>query len=356
VKSFLKPILHFSGVKALKQNFFYASVVSAVVYTSTALSAEINVYSSRHYDVDKEIISNFEKKTKHKVNVVQVKEAAQLVERLKSEGNSSPADILMTVDVGNLERASAAGLFVNNVLSNAQSKTLPQTQDAKKEWVALSIRARIIAFNKDKIKPTDVETYESLQQEKFKGKILVRSSNHVYNQSLVSSFIANFGEEKAKAWASGVKANLARKPEGGDTDQLKAIVNGIGDVAIVNSYYFARALSKKEGEGDPSIASKVGIVFPNQKTTGTHINVSGAGVLKSSKNKQLAAEFIEHWLSAESQKLLASANREYPAIQSVDVPEELKAFGKPLFDKLQLSEVAKNHEKAILLLDTIGWR
>jgi iron(III) transport system substrate-binding protein len=321
-----------------------------------ALATQINVYSSRHYDIDREIISAFEAKTGHKVNVVQVKEAAQLVERLKSEGVNSPADILMTVDVGNLERASNAGLFEPNVLKKTIQKTLKQTQDQKNEWIAITARARVIAYNKSKVKAEDVQSYEDLKNPKFKGKVLVRSSNHVYNQSLVASFIKNFGEPWTKTWASAIQLNLARKPEGGDTDQMKAIANGVGDVAIVNSYYYARAFSKLPSEAEPSIVEKVGIVFPNQSTTGTHINVSGAGVLKSSKNKLLATEFIEHWLSPESQNKLVNANREYSTVDSKLVPENLKQFGSPKFDTLNLSEIAKQHNNAVVLLDTVGWR
>ncbi len=229
---------------------------------------EVNVYSSRHYDADKQLFSGFTKTTGIKVNVIEA-ETGPLLQRLKSEDRNSPADVLITVDMGNIWRAQEAGVL-QPVKSAVLDETIPANlRDPDGTWYGISVRARVLAYAKDRVKPADLSTYEDLANPKWKGKILVRSSTHVYNQSLTASMIAANGVEKTEAWAKGLAANLARDPKGGDTDQIKAVAAGEGDIAVVNSYYYARLLASDKAE-DKAIIEKVGIFFPNQNDRGTH--------------------------------------------------------------------------------------
>ena len=341
--------------RSLLASIVLGSVVSAAASHLAFAEEVVNVYSSRHYEVDKEIDDAFAKATGIKVNVVNVKEAAQLIERLKAEGKKSPADVLMTTDVGNIQAAQAAGLF-QKLASPVVEKGVPtHLRDSNGEWTAVTVRARVIAIDKTKIKDGEIKTYEDLADPKWKGKMLVRSSNHVYNQSLAASIVTASGEKKAEDWARGVTANLARKPEGGDTDQLKAIAAGRGQIAIVNSYYAARLLGSDKAE-DKKIMENISILFPNQSDRGTHINVSGAGIVKHAPNASAARKYIEFWLSAQSQAKLASSLHEYPALKGVETSAAVKGFGTPTFDAVSLSKIAGNTPVAIRLMDKAGWR
>jgi len=339
----------------------FAQPAPATSPASTSSTGVVNVYSSRHYDVDTEINDAFTKATGIKVNLVSVKEAAQLVERMKAEGKKSPADVLMTVDVGNLYAAQAAGLFRKLDSKVVQDGVPANLRDTAGEWTAVTFRARVIAYDKTKVKDGEITTYENLADPKWKGRVLVRSSNHVYNQSLAASLMTASGEKKAEEWARGVTANLARKPEGGDTDQLKAIAAGRGQLAIVNSYYAARLLASEKTE-DKKVMQNIGILFPNQSDRGTHVNVSGAGITKGAPNAEAARKYIEFWLSAESQAKMANSMHEFPAVKGIESSAALKsltatqAAGAPKFDEVLLSKVAANTPAAIRLMDKAGWR
>ena len=315
----------------------------------------INVYSSRHYDVDKVLQKQFTAKTGIQVNEVQVKEASQLIERLKSEGERSPADVFLTVDVGNLWRAKDAGLL-QAVQSSALNSSVPaMLRDPEGYWFGLTMRARAIIYNKIKVSKPKVRDYEDLAAPEYKGKVLTRTSSHVYNQSLVASLIHSRGISTAESWVTAITANLARKPEGNDTDQIKALAAGLGEYAIVNTYYVARLMKSKEA-ADQKIMESIGVIFPNQGNRGTHINVSGGGVTKSSKNKSEALAFLEFLVGGESQALLAEGNNEYPVRKDVPLDSVLKGFGKPKFDESALSVIGEKTPEAVKLLDRAGWR
>lgn len=329
-----------------------ATIAAFVPYFACA---DVNVYSSRHYPIDEEIFNKFTAVTGIKVNHVQVKEAGQLIERLKLEGDKSPADVLFTVDIGNLYRAADAGVL-QPALSTVLNKQVPETlRDPKGLWFAVTQRARVIAYNKNKVKPDEVKRYEDLADVKWKGRVVVRTSNHVYNQSLIASIIHSSNEKTAEKWIQAVTNNLARKPQGGDTDQLKAIAQGMGDVAIVNSYYAGKLISSKNPE-EQKVMKDIALVFPNQGDRGTHVNVSGGGLTKSAKNKAEGIKLLEFFVSDEVQKMLAEANQEYPVVAGIDVPSGLKEYGKPKFDQTNLSQIANKTPSAVRLADKSGWR
>ena len=314
----------------------------------------VNVYTHRHYEPDQEIFKMFEEKTGIKVKVVNAS-ADELIQKMKMEGEQSPADVLITVDAGRLSRAKDQGLL-QPIKSKILEKSIPaHLQDVDNQWFGLTKRARIIAYSKDRVKPEDLSTYEDLVNKKWKGKILVRSSSNIYNQSLMASIIANDGEEVAKTWAEGIVANMARSPKGSDRDQVKAVVAGEGDLAIVNSYYIGKMLNSPDPE-EVKAAQQVGLFFPNQKNRGTHINVSGAGVAKYAPNKANAILFIEFLISAEAQQIFTDANYEYPILESVAPVQDIKDWGDFKEDNLGLNKLGENNKKAVLIFDEAGWK
>ncbi|MCX7546936.1 Fe(3+) ABC transporter substrate-binding protein [Xanthomarina sp. F1114] len=314
----------------------------------------VNVYTHRHYEPDQNIFRMFEEKTGIKVKVINAS-ADELIQKMKMEGKQSPADVLITVDAGRLSRAKDQGLLQSiesNILENAIPKHL---QDEDNQWFGLTKRARIIAYSKDRVKPEDLSTYEDLVNPKWKGKILVRSSSNIYNQSLMASIIANNGEEAAKSWAEGIVANMARSPKGSDRDQVKAVVAGEGDLAIVNSYYIGKMLNSPDPE-EVKTAKQIGLFFPNQEDRGTHINVSGAGVAKYAPNRANAILFIEYLISEEAQKVFTDANYEYPILESVEPVQDIKDWGDFKEDNLELNKLGENNKKAVLIFDETSWK
>jgi iron(III) transport system substrate-binding protein len=255
------------------------SLFGAVVLTTTALAAEVNLYTARHYDGDEAMYAAFTKATGIKVNVLQA-DADKLIERLKAEGANSPADVFMTVDAGRLWRARDAGLL-KPVVSPVLEKAVPaHLRDSDGYWFGLTKRVRLIVYSTERVKPGDVPTYEGLADPRWKGKLLIRSSNHIYNQSLVGSLVAAHGEAWTETWIKGVVDNLARAPKGGDTDQIRAVAAGEGDLAVVNHYYLANLMKSKKPE-DQAVVAKVAAFVPNQGSRGAHVNVSGVGILKT---------------------------------------------------------------------------
>ncbi|MEO8773777.1 MAG: Fe(3+) ABC transporter substrate-binding protein [Gelidibacter sp.] len=314
----------------------------------------VNVYTHRHYEPDQDIFKMFEDKTGIKVKVVNAS-ADELIQKMKMEGEQSPADVLITVDAGRLGRAKDQGLL-QSIDSEILEKSIPaHLQDVDNQWFGLTKRARIIAYAKDRVKPEDLSTYEDLVAKKWKGKILVRSSSNIYNQSLMASIIANDGEEAAKRWAEGMVANMARSPKGSDRDQVKAVVAGEGDLAIVNSYYIGKMLNSPDPE-EVKAAKQVGLFFPNQGDRGTHINVSGAGVAKYAPNKANAILFIEFLISEDAQLVFTNANYEYPVLKSVAPVKDIKDWGDFKEDNLGLNKLGENNKKAVLIFDEAGWK
>lgn len=315
---------------------------------------EVTVYTHRHYPADQELFAQFEKETGIKVNVVNAK-ADELIQKMETEGEHSPADVLITVDAGRLVRAKDKGLLQSATSENLINTVPAHLRDADNNWYALTKRARVFVFANDRVKPEDLTTYKDLTSGKWKKKILIRSSSNIYNQSLMASIIAHEGEEEAAKWAEGIVANMARDPKGNDRDQVKAVVAGEGDVAIVNTYYIGKLLNSKNPE-EVKAGEGVTVFFPNQEDRGAHINVSGAGVAKYAPNKENAIKFIEFLVSEPSQKVFAQANYEYPVNTKVEASDLLKSWGNFKEDTLSLQKLGENNKKAVLTFDTAGWK
>ncbi|EGV44587.1 Fe(3+) ABC transporter substrate-binding protein [Bizionia argentinensis JUB59] len=314
----------------------------------------VTVYTHRHYESDQNIFKMFEDKTGIEVKVINAS-ADELIQKMKMEGEQSPADVLITVDAGRLSRAKDLGLL-QSIESELLEKSIPtHLQDVDNQWFGLTKRARIIAYAKDRVKPEELSTYEDLTAAKWKGKILVRSSSNIYNQSLMASIVANDGEDAAKNWAKGIVANMARSPKGSDRDQVKAVIAGEGDLAIVNSYYIGKMLNSPDPE-EVKVAKQIGLFFPNQNNRGTHINVSGAGVAKYAPNKANAIKFIEYLISEEAQQVFTNANYEYPVLKSVEPVQDIKDWGVFKEDNLSLNKLGENNKKAVLIFDEARWK
>ena len=327
--------------------------ISMIGIFQSSLNAEINIYSHRHYDSDKILYKAFTEETGIKINVVKGG-ADQLIQRLISEGNSSPADILMTVDAGRLERAKKVGIL-QPASSEVLEKNVPiEMRDPEGYWYGLTVRARVIVYSKDRVKPGDLSTYEDLTNSKWKGRIVARSSSNIYNQSLLASIIAAKGKNKALEWAKEVRKNMARSPRGSDRDQARAVSAGLADVAIMNTYYIG-ILANSSDSSDREVAKNVGVFFPNQKDRGTHINVSGAGITASSKNKKDAIKFLEFLTMKRAQQVFGNVNYEYPLKIENNQSSLLKSWGSFKADKLNLSILGEKNSDAVKLFDRAGW-
>jgi iron(III) transport system substrate-binding protein len=316
---------------------------------------EVNIYSARHYDADEQLYELFERETGVQVNRIEAG-ADILIERLAAEGTASPADVVLLVDAGNYWRATERGLLASvesQVLNNAIP---PHLRDAQGRWFGVAKRARVIVYRKGAVAPEQVATYEALADPALKGKVCSRPSSNIYNLSLMASLIEAWGEQRALAWANSVVANFARPPEGSDTDQIKAVADGACQVAIVNHYYLVRLMRSDKPE-DRAVADKVGLVFPDQAGTGTHINISGAAVAANAPNRANAVRFLEFLVSPEAQKILAEANDEYPVVSSaaIDNPE-LAGLGAVQDSQMPLEVYGQRQAQAQRLFDRAGWR
>jgi len=345
----------------LSSVFFIASSIfagcsknSPVSLPADKKSQEVNIYSDRHYDTDKKLYEEFTNITGVKVNVVEGK-SDELLERLSREGQDTQADVIITADAGRLYKAKELGLlqpFNSEIVNN----NIPQNlRDKDNTWTALTVRARVLIYSKERVNPDELSTYEALTDEKWKGRILTRSSTNIYSQSLLASMIEINGKENAKEWAKALVKNFARDPQGNDRDQVKAVTAGIGDVAIVNTYYIGKMLNSQDQE-EVNAAKQVGIFFPNQETTGTHINISGAGLTKASKNKENAVKFIEFLTSEKAQKLFSEANFEYPANPKIEPSELLKSWGNFKSQNIEMSKLGENNKTAVEIFNEIGWK
>ena len=344
-------------IKVLQLFVTFVSVVMIVIGRSPVWAQDnvVNLYSARHYQTDEALYANFTKATGIKVNRIEGGEDA-LMERIKNEGPNSPGDVLITVDVGRLWRAEEMGLFAPVKSKLLESRIPANYRDPNGNWFGFSTRARVIAYHKHKIKPSELTSYEDLAEPRFKGRICTRSASHVYNLSLMGSIIGALGEQKAEAWARAVAANLARAPKGGDTDQLRAVAAGECDIAISNTYYYARLLRSDKVE-DKKLAETVGVIWPNQNNRGTHVNISGGGMLKYAPHKEAAVKFLEYLVSNDAQLYFADGNNEWPVVTGVasDNPA-LKALGSFKADPINIAVIGRNQPLAQKIFDRVGYK
>ena len=334
-------------------------VIAFAILTAVSAQAQdgkvLNLYSSRHYQTDEALYGNFTKATGIRINRIEAGEDA-LIERIRNEGARSPADVLITVDAGRLWRAEQLGFFQPVKSALLDARIPPSYREPGGLWFGFSLRARLIAYNKTKVKAGEVPTYEALADPKWKGRVCMRSSTNVYNLSLMGAMIDHLGEAKAEQWAQGVKANLAREPKGGDTDQLKSVAAGECDVTISNQYYYAR-LARSQKSDERSVAEKVAVVFPNQSSWGTHVNISGAGVMKNAPHRDAAVKFLEYLAGDEAQRYFADGNNEWPVVPSVQVVNPvLSAFGAFKYDPLNVAVLGRNQPNAQKLYDRVAWK
>lgn len=328
-----------------------ASVTAAGVVE--AADKELNLYSSRHYQTDEALYANFEEATGIKINRIEGKGDA-LIERIRSEGANSPADVLLTVDAGRLWRADDADLFQEVDSTVLRSRVPENLQDPDGKWFGFSTRARLIYYDPEKVDPADIATYESLADPKLRGMVCARTGSNIYNLSLMSSIIDAHGEEAAEDWAKGVVANFARPPQGGDTDQIRAVAAGECAIAIANSYYFVRLATSDKAE-DKEVVEKVRWVFPNQDDRGTHVNVSGAGVLKNAPNREAAVMFLEYLAGEEAQSYFANGNNEYPVVAGVDAKAPVMELGSFQIDPINVAVYGQNQADSQKVMDRAGW-
>jgi len=318
-----------------------------------AADTVLNIYSARNYQPDESLYNDFTRQTGIKINRLDGKED-ELLERIKNEGANSPADMLITVDAARLEMADSLGLFqpVSSKVLNARIPAHLRTPT----WVAFSTRARVIVYNKQALKAEWVQTYADLANPRLKDQVCVRSGSHPYNLSLGAAMIAHEGDAQTENWARGLVANFARAPKGGDTDQLKAVAAGECGVTISNSYYLARLMRSTKPE-DRKVVESLGVVWPNQKTWGTHINISGAGVIKTAPNRAAAVKFMEYLSSDKAQAYFADGNNEWPAVEQVKVSNPaLESLGKFKADKLPVKNLAMYQAKAQMIFDRAGFK
>jgi iron(III) transport system substrate-binding protein len=339
----------------MRLSFRLASLALAAILGSAAASAEeVNVYSARKDHLIKPVLDEFTKQTGVKVNLLSAGED-QLLERLRSEGARSPADLFVTTDVAHLHKARVAGVL-QPVSSPVLDKNIPaKFRDPQGYWFGLSARARVVFYAKDRVKPGELSTYEDLTDPKWKGRICVRSSSSTYNQSLLAHLIAVHGPDKAEAWAKAVVDNLARKPQGGDRDQILAVAAGQCDLAIANTYYYGNLVASEKAQ-EREAAAKVGVLFPDQQGRGAHMNVAGAGVAASAKNKAAAVKLIEFLSGPEAQRMFAEANSEYPVLPSAKLSPVVAAWGPLKGDDINVAMLGENNPLAVRIFDRVGWR
>jgi iron(III) transport system substrate-binding protein len=317
-----------------------------------AVAQEVNVYSARHYDTDVALYEDFTAATGIEVNLIEG-DADQLIERIKAEGQNSPADVLITVDAGRLWRAEEAGIL-QPATSAVLAERIPENlRHPEGLWVGLSKRLRGVVYANDRVDPTEITSYEDLADPKWRGRLCIRSSTNIYNQSLVASMIEANGVEGTEAWAEGIVANLAREPQGGDTDQIKAVAAGECDIAVVNHYYLVRLL---KSEQDAAIGDQVGIAFPNQDGRGAHANISGAGVVATAPHPENAVRFLEYLTTDQAQVYFIQGNHEFPVVAGVKLDPLLEGWGEIKTDDVNAARYGENNPEAVKLMDRAGWQ
>ena len=317
-------------------------------------TATLNLYSARHYNTDEALYENFTALTGIRINRVDA-EGDPLLERMKAEGANSPADVFLSVDAGRIEAARRAGLLQPIKSAVLEAAVPAHLRDPDGHWFGFSKRARVIMYSRQRAKATDVTTYEELADPKLRGKVAIRSSTNVYNQSLTGSILAAHGEEKTEAWCRGLVANFARSPRGGDRDQFIAVAVGEADFAVANTYYLVNMMRSAKPD-EAAIGEKIGVVFPNQADRGTFINVSGGGVATHARNRDAAIKFLEYLVSPQAQAYFADGNSEYPVVASAAVNSKLAELGSFREDRLNARVFAENNAAALRIMDHAGWK
>jgi len=331
-----------------------AALAVLVPAAGSAAEGEVNVYSARHYDTDQALYDDFTAATGIEVNLIEG-EADQLIERIKAEGQNSPADVLITVDAGRLWRAEEAGVL-GPVDSDVLDAKVPEhLRHPEGLWFGLSQRLRGIVYAKDRVDPAEITSYEILADPAWQGRVCIRSSTNVYNQSLVGAMIEAHGVEETETWAQGLVDNLAREPQGGDTDQILAVAAGECDVAVVNHYYLVRLMKSDEAD-ESAVAEKVDIVFPDQDGRGAHANISGAGLVATSPNKDNAVAFLEYLTTDQAQEYFALGNYEFPVVEGVKTDPVLEQWGDIKTDQINASSYGEHNADAVMLMDRAGWK
>ena len=327
-------------------------------FINLVIANEVNVYTSRHYDSDDLLYEEFTEETGIKVNIISGKGSA-LLQRLKAEGKNSPADIFFTVDAGNLWKVQKEGLFQSIQSEKVLTEVPENLRGPNDEWTAIAKRARVIFYNPENVSDELIENfnYEDLADQKWNKRIVIRSSNNMYNQSLVASLIENIGEEATEKWAKKLVSNFARKPQGNDRSQIIAVANGEADLAVANSYYIGIMLSGSAGQEQLEAAKKVKMIFPNQANRGAHINISGAGILKNAPNKDNANSFIEFLISKRVQKYMINKSYEYSVLNDVTPSIEIAGFGTNFKeDQTSVRSFGELNPDAVKLMDRSGWK
>ena len=328
------------------------------LFGNALMTNEVNVYTSRHYDSDDVLYEEFTKETGVRINIISGKGSA-LLERIKSEGKNSPADIFFTVDAGNLWKVQKEDLFQEIKSSKVISSVPENLRGPNNEWTAIAKRARVVFYNPENVSPEEIQdlTYEDLAKEEWKNRVVIRSSSNMYNQSLVASLIANQGIKNTESWAKKFVNNFARKPQGNDRSQIIAVSNGQADIAVANSYYIGIMLSGSAGEEQLEAAKKVRMHFPNQKDRGVHVNISGAGILKNAPNPHNANLFLEFLISKRVQKYMVDKSFEYPIVEGVLPSPEIASFGLSFKeDDTAVKQFGELNPDAIRLMDRSGWK
>lgn len=337
----------------LKSSTCIAATLIAALASTASADGELNLYSSRHYDTDEKLYSDFEDATGITINRIEGK-ADELIARLQAEGANSPADVLLTVDTSRLARAKDAGVLQAVDSAVLEARVPGYLQDSDNQWFGFSQRSRIIFYDKTEITEPPM-TYAALADPKYRGKVCIRSSSNTYNQTLLAAIITHTDEATAKTWAQGVVDNMARAPQGGDTDQLRGIVSGECDIAVGNSYYFARAI-RKDVKGVSDQRDMIGWVFPSQNAQGAHMNLSGGGVAAHAPNRDNAVLFLEYLASNQAQEYFSAGNDEYPAVPGVALSPAIAALGFFKPDDVNLSDVAQNIPAAQRIFNEVNWK
>lgn len=346
------------GYRTLLRGLLGATLGLQLAFTapSQAQNTEVNIYSARQEALIKPLLDRFTADTGIDVNLV-TGDGDALLTRLRNEGRNSPADLLLTTDAGRLYRAQEAGVLQPLGAPELDALVPAHLRSSEDYWIGLSLRARVIVYAPDRVDPEELSTYQALAEPRWKGRVCIRSSSNIYNQSLVASFLANHGEEETMAWLEGLAGNFARPPQGGDRDQIKAVAVGQCDVAVVNSYYLGGMLRSSEPE-ERAAADAVALFWPNQAEgeSGTHINISGAGLTRAAKNPDAARALIRFLLTAESQQWYAETNNEYPVREGIPVSAVLSAWGEFRGDTLDVTELGQRNADAVMAMDRAGWK